>query len=307
MHIPAYMLNGQICPVTAAVGALGVATATVFALRSREKPSAGKFAAVTAMIFAAQMMNFPVQNGTSGHFLGGVFAASVLGTPFGVLAMSIVVAVQSLVFSDGGLNALGANILNMGIIGAGLSGFLLNLLKDKNNPVSAGNVLLVGAVSWLSVVAASFGCSVVLALSKTAEFSKVVPAMLGIHALIGIGEAVLTSALYLLMRSLNRSSSRAFQVGLPVSAAVVTALLAGPFASGYPDGLEWVAGKLSFLNESAPAFTGLFPDYILPFIKNPAVSSALAGLVGVGIVFLAVYLAGKLIRIAGHGVAAEKK
>lgn len=296
MHIPDYMLNGQICPVTAGISVLGVAAATFFAVRSKEKPSAPRFAAVTALIFAAQMMNFPVQNGTSGHLLGGVLAASVLGTPFGILALTLVVTIQSLFFSDGGVTVLGANILNMGIIGAGLSGLLFKLLSDKKETKSPRNLLLMGALSWFSVVAASFACGVELSIAGTVAFTKVVPAMFGVHALIGIGEALITVAAFLLISNKKARSSGWMNAGIPIFAAAITAMFLSPFASSFPDGLEKVAQKYQFLHEAAPAFTGIMPDYIIPFVQNGALSTGLAGLTGVGITLLAAFCLGKLIR-----------
>lgn len=102
------MLHGHVCPVTAAVGAAAVAGTVVLARREKSNVSPAKFASVAAFIFAAQMMNFPIRDGTSGHLIGGVLAAAMLGVPLGMLAMTIVLAVQCLVFSDGGLTVLGA-------------------------------------------------------------------------------------------------------------------------------------------------------------------------------------------------------
>lgn len=307
MHIPEYMLNGRICPVTAGMAVLGVAAATYFAVRSKEKPSAGRFAAVSALIFASQMMNFPVLNGTSGHLIGGVLAASILGTPFGILALTLVLTIQSLIFSDGGLTTLGANVLNMGIIGAGLSGIALKLFNGKNEPSSVRNYLVLGIVSWFSVMAASFACGLELAIAKTAEFSKVMPAMLSVHALIGIGEAVLTVGLFILLNLGRKTSNDKIKIAFPLTAAVVTSALLSPFASRFPDGLESVAEKYRFLHESAPAFAGFMPDYVVPFIKSEAFSTGLAGLIGVAITFAAVYVVGRLIRLAGKGTAESAK
>ena len=103
MHIPSSMLNGAICPVTVGVGIAGGMTALYFARKAEEKPSAAKFATVTAMIFALQMLNFPVQNGTSGHLLGGMLAVALLGVPFAALSIAIVLGVQAVFFGDGGV------------------------------------------------------------------------------------------------------------------------------------------------------------------------------------------------------------
>lgn len=287
MHIPDNMINGPICPVTAAVSAACIAGALVLAVKAKEKPPALKFGAVAALIFAAQMMNFPVLNGTSGHLLGAVLACAVLGTPFGVLAMSLVLAVQSLVFSDGGLTVLGANIINMAVVGS-IAGAVFNkaVPQEKTNKPKFMNYAFLGAASWLSVVLASLACSIELAVSGTVEFSKVLPAMLGIHALIGIGEAVITTAVFYLFSMEAVRNSKSLPVGISLLAAGVIGLMLSPFASGFPDGLEWVAAKYQFLHESAPAFVSIMPGYTIPAAGNEVLSMGLAGLAGVAITFV---------------------
>ena len=155
MHIPSSMLSGAVCPVTLAVGGLGVVAAGYLAKRSNNRPSPARFAAVTSLIFALQMLNFPVQDGTSGHLLGALLGVSLLGAPFAVLAMTIVLAVQAVFFGDGGINALGANVLNMGVIGAGLMGLLINRFEEKKMNNSAWLAL----TAWLSVMAGAAACS----------------------------------------------------------------------------------------------------------------------------------------------------
>ncbi|MCX5783373.1 MAG: energy-coupling factor ABC transporter permease [Elusimicrobia bacterium] len=182
MHIPDSMLHGQICPVTAAVSAVGLSGA-VYAIK--QKPQALKFAAVTAFIFAAQMVNFPVSGATSGHFLGGVLAAYLLGVPLGMISTAIVLSVQALFFGDGGIYALGANILNMSLIGAGLGGLLMKLLSKK-----WGGMVSLAVASWFSVMLAALACSAELALAGKVHLGAICGAMLGVHALIGIAEYV---------------------------------------------------------------------------------------------------------------------
>ena len=101
MHIPNGMLQGGICQITAVISVMGIGLAGLRAFFTDHKPSAGKFAAITALIFAGQMMNFPINGGTSGHLLGGVLAVALLGIPFGILSMALVVTIQCLFFSDG--------------------------------------------------------------------------------------------------------------------------------------------------------------------------------------------------------------
>lgn len=299
MHIPDHMLNGQICPVTAAVSAIVVAGAAVAAFFSKKKPSAERFAAVSAFIFAAQMMNFPVKNGTSGHLLGAMIAVSLLGVPYGMLAMSIVVSLQCLVFSDGGFTVLGANVLNMAIVGAGLGGVLYTLFVKKFQERSLAHNLALGAAAWASLMMAAFACSVELGLSGTISFSKVVGAMMSTHALIGVGEALITVAVCYAFDAEPVKASSKLSVGVPVAAALVLAGMLSPFASSFPDGLEWVAEKYQFLHESAPAFVGPLPDYTVPAVTGEALSTMLAGLVGTIITFLLAWAFAKVLLKPG--------
>lgn len=282
MHIPASMLNGAVCPVTLAVGAAGVGIAAYVACKSKDKPSSARFAAVTALIFALQMLNYPVQNGTSGHLVGAMLGVSLLGMPFAVLSMSIVLAVQAFFFGDGGVNALGANVLNMALIGAGFLGFVFN------RAVKAGlnQKLGLAIASLLSVLAGAAACSIEVALSGAVAFNKVMPAMLTVHMLIGFGEAFLTVALVTVLQSSERywkANEQTFAFGAGALAIVAVAL--SPFASGFPDGLEWVADKLSFAQFQGFEISAILPDYQASFIGNTAFSTITAGMIGVSIVF----------------------
>lgn len=148
-----------------------------------------------AFIFAAQMLNFPVAGGTSGHFLGAILACVLLGPWEGMLTMVVVLGVQCFFFADGGLTALGANIFNMAIVGGLVSYALMRLVeKPLALRVSEKAALLscTGVFAWLSVVLASAACALELALSGTVPFNVTFPAMVGIHSIIGVGEAIIT-------------------------------------------------------------------------------------------------------------------
>ena len=297
MHIPDHMLNGAICPVTAVVSVVGVASATYLAVKSKEKPSSLKFAAIAALIFAAQMMNFPVQNGTSGHFLGTTLAISLLGIPFGILSVVMVVTVQCLVFADGGLSVLGANILNMAIAGA-IPGIILNFIF-KNKPLLSNlkKSLLIFLGSWLSIVLASSFCSLELGISGTISLLKVFPAMIGIHSIIGIFEGIITVVLFSVLFTQKIQKSEKLSIGIPVIAAGIIGLVLSPFANGFPDGLEWIAEKYAFLHESAPYFVSPFSDYTFPIINNEILTTSFAGLLGVIITFILVLSLGLLLNL----------
>ncbi|NPV01785.1 MAG: cobalamin biosynthesis protein CbiM [Brevinematales bacterium] len=293
MHIPQYMLQGAICPVTAGIAAAGITTASVLALRAKEKPTALKFAAVTSLIFAAQMMNFPVMDGTSGHLIGTTLAILLLGAPFGVISMSIILAIQGLIFSDGGLNVLGANIINMALIGA-IPGIILTRLY-KNEKISANPVMKYGllfAGAWLSTVLASVACALEIGVGGEIALAQGLPAMLSVHILIGIGEGLLTALLGLAFANQKVASSRKMSAGIPLVSAAVVALVLSPLASGFPDGLEWVAAKFNALHETAPSFVSPLTDYSVAGIANPALSTGIAGLIGVALTFGVMYLLG---------------
>lgn len=147
-----------------------------------------RMAAIGSFIFAVQMLNFPVAQGTSGHFLGGVLATILLGPLEGLLVMAIVLIIQSLFFADGGILALGANIFNMGIIGAIGGYYFYKFIKKRFKKIWLAAFI----AAWLSVVIASAACAIELALSNTIPLGTILPAMVSVHALIGLGEGMIT-------------------------------------------------------------------------------------------------------------------
>ena len=194
MHIPDGFVSPEVAGTTAlAAGAVvgyGLRTAN-HSLDERRVPLLG---VTGAFVFAAQMLNFPVAGGTSGHFLGAALAAILLGPRLACLTMAVVLGLQAFVFADGGITALGANVLNMGVIGALLVGGLM-LATRRVLPKSRTLLLAItGVGAWLAVMAGAAATAVELALSGTVPLGTVLPAMLGVHALIGIGEAVVTVA-----------------------------------------------------------------------------------------------------------------
>jgi cobalt/nickel transport system permease protein len=194
MHIPDGFLANDVAVAVAipAIGcvAYGLRRADVD-LDDRRVPLLGVTA---AFVFAAQMLNFPVAGGTSGHFLGAALAAVLLGPWLASLVLAVVLVVQSFVFADGGVTALGANVFNMGVIGGVVFGGLM-LAARRLAPSSRTALLAItGVGAWLSVVAGAAACAVELAISGTVPLGTVLPAMVGVHALIGIGEAVISVA-----------------------------------------------------------------------------------------------------------------
>jgi len=194
MHIPDGFLNIATVATTYAVSAGSVSYAVKEAnkkLREKHIPLMGVLA---AFIFAAQMLNFPIVGGTSGHLIGAALAAILLGPWASVLIMSCVLLAQSLIFQDGGLLALGANIFNMGIV-ASFSGYYLYRLAISLLGEEGRGRLIGGFVgAWGSVFLASIFCAIELAVSGASPIAAVLPAMTGLHALIGIGEGLITGA-----------------------------------------------------------------------------------------------------------------
>lgn len=194
MHIPDGFLSNEVAvavaiPAVAAV-AYGLRRAEVD-LDDRRVPLLGVTA---AFVFAAQMLNFPVAGGTSGHFLGAALAAVLLGPWLASLVLAVVLFAQAFVFADGGITALGANVLNMGVIGGvAVGGLMLGARRALPN-TRAALLGVTAAGSWLAVMAGAAACAVELATSGTVPLGTVLPAMLGVHALIGAGEAVITVA-----------------------------------------------------------------------------------------------------------------
>jgi cobalt/nickel transport system permease protein len=194
MHIPDGFLSNDVAlacavPAVAAVG-YGLRRANV-ELDDRRVPLLGVTA---AFVFAAQMLNFPVAGGTSGHFLGAALAAVLLGPWLACLVLAVVLAAQAFVFADGGITALGANVLNMGVIGGLVVGGLMHLARRVLPRRREVLLAVVACGAWLAVMAGAAATALELAVSGTVPLGTVLPAMLGVHALIAVGEAVITVA-----------------------------------------------------------------------------------------------------------------
>jgi len=238
---------------------------------------------MAAFIFAAQMLNFPVAGGTSGHLLGGVLAAVTLGPWVGMLVMTAVIALQALLFQDGGLLVMGANIFNMGLLTVLVGVAFYRLGDGRSLRVKLG---LTAVAAWLSVMAAALATAAQLWLSGTASLNVVMPAMLGVHALIGIGEAAITAAaLSFIWRArpdalANGQSARSRGWVLPGLLIALAVVLLSPLAVANPDGLERVAENLGFLKAAQASPFSILSGYSIPFLPNSELSTIAAGLVG---------------------------
>ncbi|MFZ5880587.1 MAG: energy-coupling factor ABC transporter permease [Chloroflexota bacterium] len=301
LHIPDGFLSVVIALVFWAITAITVGLAISKTNKSLGEKQVPLMGIMAAFIFAAQMLNFPVMGGTSGHFLGGVLAAIVLGPWASVLVMTAVIALQGLLFQDGGLLAMGANIFNMGLltamIGYGLYRSVLNQSKGIRLAVAGG-------AAWLAVVAAALMTSLQLWLSGAAQLQIVIPAMLGVHVLIGIGEAVVTVAALAFIEQTRpdllgqKSTAEKGGVGWVVAGVIVSllAVLLSPLASADPDGLERVAEDMGFLQLGQSAPYQILPDYTIPFLGETALSTIVAGAVGALVLLGLMIVLGTMLR-----------
>ncbi len=194
LHAPDGYLTLPVALVMWALTIAVLAVAVRRTNRSLDERAVPLLGVMAAFIFAAQMFNFQVIGGTSGHLLGGVLAAVLLGPWAGTLVMACVVAVQALLFQDGGLLVLGANIFNMGIVGTlggyGLYRVLVRVLGGERR----GRIPAAAIAAYVAVVAGAVAMSVELGVSGFIAMEITLPVMVGVHALIGIGEALITAA-----------------------------------------------------------------------------------------------------------------
>lgn len=318
MHIQDGYLSTQVCLATGVIsaGAFGYSLHRMKdSLADRTVPMTGMMA---SLVFAGQMINFPIGLPVSGHLMGGVLAAAILGPYAGCVAITLVLVAQWALFSDGGLVALGANVLHMAVLGS-IGGYAVmssirKLCGGGVRGIVAGSV----AAAWLTVLAAAAAFCFEFRLSHAStdfEFANVFTLMVSLHSLIGIGEALITGfvvSLILQQRpdliyreesavvpSVESGSAigTAKDIGRFLTAIMVIALAIGafasPFASDLPDGLDSVAQKFS-LPESQNRIGGWFEDYDqMPLGAWQRWSLSLSGIVGCVTVFAAALLIGR--------------
>lgn len=203
MHIP----DGFVNVGTAVVAYAGSAGALAYAVRRTKETLQERFVPLMgvmgAFVFAAQMINFKVAGGTSGHLLGGALVGILLGPWAGSLVLTAVLIVQAFIFQDGGLIALGANVLNMAVVGV-WSGYGIYRLLRKLFPGERGRWIGGFVAAWCSVVLASALASIELAISGMSPLGVVLPAMVLVHMLIGIGEGLITTGVLAFLATTRR-------------------------------------------------------------------------------------------------------
>ncbi len=257
-----------------------------------------------AFVFAAQMLNFPVAAGTSGHLMGAVLAAILLGPGAAVLVMSCVLIVQCLLFADGGLLALGANVLNMAVIGS-LTGYAVFAAVMRFVKGDRGRLVAAGFAAWCSTVVASVACAGELAWSGTVSWAAAFPAMANVHMIIGLAEGLITT---LVIAAIAKARPDFLDTGLtpePRSTRVIYGVIVlvgllifvSPFASEWPDGLEKVAASLGFEHRAIqmPAVPTPLSDYAFPGTGSAVAATALAGAVGTVVVFFLSFVLARIL------------
>ncbi|MCY0919986.1 energy-coupling factor ABC transporter permease [Streptomyces sp. H27-G5] len=321
MHVPDGFIDAPVSIAAGVAAAGAVAVSLRGARRELDERTAPLAGLVAAFIFAVQMLNFPVAAGTSGHLLGGALAAILVGPYTGVLCVSVVLLMQGILFADGGLTALGVNITVMGVVTVVIAYAIFRGLVKVLPTGRASITTAAFAGALLSVPGAAAAFTAIYAVGGTTDIpvAKVFTAMVGVHVLIGIGEAVITAATVgavLAVRPDLVHGARGLATPLklrvdgelvdaptaapvPVAAArstkpvwitgLVTALvLAGVvsyYASASPDGLEKVAadkGIDAHVEEHASANSPV-ADYSVKGVGDARLSGGLAGIIGVGV------------------------
>ena len=325
-----HMANELLTPTVAAAFILLAACVLAFASRQTRRafdPTRVPLMGVLgAFVFAAQMVNFPILPGTSGHLGGGVLLAILLGPHAATLVMAAILIVQCLIFQDGGLLALGTNILNMGIVPCYLGSVLFHVLAGARP--AAGRLyaaVFVSTLVGMVIGAALVPLEVGLSGRLTVPLREFLAVMVGLHLLVGLGEAIITflvvgyvcrvrpRLLGTVADRLHASGKGLSMASVTVSFAVVALLLAGLvslYASSAPDALESVASSsppgaaprvAAEANPPAERVSNLqqraapLPDYQVP--GWPAVlGTSISGLVGTAVTLAVVWLIGRSLR-----------
>lgn len=303
MHIPDGFVSVPVAGATGLVSLAGLLFASARSQAAYGVRRAPILGLTTAFIFAAQMINFPVAGGTSGHLLGGTLAAIILGSPWaGMLCIATVLIIQAVLFADGGITALGANILNMAIIGVWVGWMLTQTLQRLFGGSKGRLPLAAGIAAGVSVVVASIACAIELAVSGTAPIGIVLPAMTGIHILIGVGEGLITGGVLAYLATARPDLLPGEQQELrgwlvPVVSIVLVAGLLSLVASAWPDGLEKVAEDLGFIQLGEQVRIDVptpLADYEIPGLG--AIGTSIAGLVGSGVCFAVAFGIAQVVR-----------
>jgi cobalt/nickel transport system permease protein len=323
MHVPDGFLDAPTSIATATVAAGAVTVALRRAPRELDERATPLAGLMAAYVFAAQMLNFPVGAGTSGHLLGGVLAATLVGPHAATVVVTVVLIVQALLFGDGGLTALGTNVVLLAVVGVWVGWGVVRVVLAVLPKRPASVVPAAAAGGFATVPAAALVFSVLFAIGGTApiSFQALAATMVGWHTVIGVGEAAITGLTVAAVVAVRpdlvyaaRSLRPALQLGtrqqpnttplpqqpssappprrLPMRLGLVVALvLAGVvsfFASAHPDGLEYVAAAHGFLDEATTSALRGTP--LADYGAETGIPVGVAGIAGVLVTVAVGYL-----------------
>lgn len=294
MHIPDGFLDIRTCVTAAALSATGITLAVRQTRRGLGARHAPRMGLAAACVFTVQMLNFPVGAGTSAHLIGAALCATLLGPAQAVVVVTCVLTVQALVFGDGGLLSLGANIFNMAIL-ASLTAWVVYRAVRRIWPTHTGRLAAAALAGFASPVLAAAACSAELAFAGAAPWRIVMPAMVGVHVLVGLAEGLITAMIVAALHARRPemldtpAGSRLTTAGLGLVALLGLTVFLAPLASTLPDPVEKLAPTAS-----APA-TAPLAGYRTPGVRSAAASTAIAGGIGTLLLFLAAWAAGRLL------------
>lgn len=296
MHIPDGFLDLRTAATAAALSATGLALAVRQTRRSLGPRHAPRMGLAAACVFTVQMLNFPVGAGTSAHLIGAALCATLLGPAQAVVVIGCVLTVQALVFGDGGLLSLGANIFNMAIL-ASLTAWFVYRAGRRVWPTDTGRLAAVALAGFASPVLAAAACAAELALAGAAPWRIVFPAMVGVHCIVGVAEGIITAMIVAALHARRPemlqtpAGSRLTTAGLGLVAVVGLTLFLTPLASTLPDPVEKLTPPASTTTHVSAPLAG----YRTPGVHSAAASTALAGGIGTVGLFLAAWTVGRLL------------
>lgn len=309
MHIPDGFIDAPVCIAGGVIAAGGIAVCLRGARHQLDEKTAPLAGLVAVFVFAMQMINFPVAAGTSGHLLGGALAVILVGPYAGALAVSVVIIVQALIFADGGLSALGLNVINMGLIPAIVAWVVfrwLTRVAGASKPMVIGSAFVAG---FVTVPASAIAFTLEYAIGGTGTFDvrTVLTAMVSVHVLIGIGEGLITALTVVAVAAIRpdlvyglrgrivldgaKASGKRAAAWLISVGVLLSLFIAGVvsfYASSSPDGLERVATDQGFIDSAQSSATSgsALAEYGVAGVQDERLSVGIAGVIGVLIVLV---------------------
>jgi len=282
MHIPDGYLDLNIAAIFFILSILVLGYSMI---KIRKEKLTTLFGVVAGAIFVAQMLNWPIPGGTSAHFVGGALAAILLGPYAGVVAMAIVLTIQTIVFNDGGITAWGANVWNMAIVNVFLGYYIYRALKRFG--VSIASFF----AGWIGITVAAIFTGVEIGLSTSFAYGLgiTVPVMGSWHAALGIVEGIITASAVSYIATRRPEALEKKEIGkVPIVILGILVILTPVFAYlseevGYSEPLDKAAEILGL--EENKIYEGIFPDYTIPGL-DPYFGTLISGIIGLVIVLL---------------------